>query len=175
MGQVPLITTPTDCRVLVQADRGIGTRPDLLRAIHQQGWYDLVRVQGQVRLRLDGGRTVRFATLGPRPVWRWAGWAYAFKRAGGCRCGAVGQWRRPHQEPWLLVTNWPSALGAWYGLRRWEELALRDLKSLGWQGQRRRVWEPEQANRLWLGMALAYAGIRSVGTRVVRTPPGGRS
>jgi Transposase DDE domain len=179
MGQVALIATlfqrlatalPADCRVLVQADRGIGTSPDLLRAIHQRGWYYLVRVQGQVRLRLDDGRTVRFAMLVPRPGRRWAGWAYAFKKAGWCRCWVVGQWRRPHQEPWLLVTNWPGAQGSWYGLRMWEEVAFRDLKSMGWQWQRSRVWTPEHAKRLWLVMALAYAWTLSLGTRVIRTP-----
>jgi hypothetical protein len=179
MGQVALITTlltriaaalPARCRVLVQADRGIGTSPALLQAIQQRGWFYLVRVQGQVRLRLDDGRLVRFAALVPRPGRRWAGWAYAFKKAGWCRCWAVGQWRRPHQEPWLLVTNWPSAQGSWYGLRMWEEVAFRDLKSMGWQWQRSRVWDPAHANRLWLVMALAYAWTLSLGTRVIRTP-----
>jgi hypothetical protein len=53
LGQVALITTlltrrasaiPARCRVLVQAERGIGTSPTLLQAIHQRGWYYLVRV-----------------------------------------------------------------------------------------------------------------------------------
>jgi Transposase DDE domain len=178
MGQVALITTllqrlapalPARGRILVQADRGIGTSPELLRAIQQRGWYYLVRVQSQVRLRLDDGRTVPFAHLVPRPHTRWAGWVYAFKKAGWCRCWAVGQWRAPHQEAWLLLTNWPGAHGNWYGLRMWEELAFRDLKSLGWQWQRSRVWDPEHANRLWLVLALAYAWALSLGTQVIRT------
>ena len=160
---------PAGAHVLVQADRGLGTSPELLQAIDTLGWSYLVRVQRTVRLWLDDGRTVPFAHLVSRPGQRWSGWAYAFKKAGWLRCGAVGQWRRPHQEAWLLLTNWPQAQGQWYGLRMWEETAFRDQKSNGWQWQRSHVWDPEHANRLWLVMALAYAWALSLGTRVIRT------
>ena len=72
MGQVQLITTLltwvaaglADRRpVLVQADRGIGTSPELLRAIDRRGWYYLVGVTKQVRLRVDGQAPVPFARL----------------------------------------------------------------------------------------------------------------
>jgi hypothetical protein len=177
--QVALITTllqrvaphiPPGARVLVQADRGIGTSPELLQAIETLRWAYLVRVQGTVRLRLDDGRTVPFATLVAKPGQRWSGEVYAFKKASWLRCWAVGQWHRPHQEAWLLLTNWPKAQGNWYGLRMWEETAFRDQKSNGWQWQRSHVWDPEHANRLWLVMALAYAWTLSLGTWVIRTP-----
>ena len=63
LGQVELIMTLLEqatqslapsCRVMVQADRGIGTSPELLAAIAERGWYFLVRVQGQVRVRSAG-------------------------------------------------------------------------------------------------------------------------
>ena len=38
---------------------------------------------------------------------------------------------------------------------------FRDLKSVGWEWERSRVWNPERANRLWL--ALAYAWTASLG------------
>ena len=47
-------------------------------------------------------------------------------------------------------------------------MAFKDFMSTGWQWQRSRVWKPEHANRLWLVMALAYAWVISLGTRVVR-------
>jgi hypothetical protein len=122
-----------------------------------------------VRLWLDDGRTVPVAHLVSRPGQRWRGWVYAFKKAGWLRCWAVGLWRRPPQEAWLWLTNWPQAQGRWYGLRMGEETAFRDQKANGWQWQRRHVWDPEHANRLWLVMALAYAWTLSLGTRVIRT------
>lgn len=60
-------------------------------------------------------------------------------------------------EPWLLVTNHPFVTAAEYGMRMWEELAFRDLKSGGWQWQRSRVRVPARAARLWLVLALASA------------------
>jgi hypothetical protein len=179
LGQVELITTllswvaqgiPPDTPVLVEADRGLGTSPKLLQEIQALGWYYLVRVQGQVHLRLAQGQEVSLASLVSRKGQSWQGPVQAFKKAGWLRCWAVGQWRAKHPEPWLLLTNYPPAQGNWYGLRMWEELAFRDFKSTGWQGQRSRVWKPEHANRLWLVMALAYVWMVSLGTRVIRTP-----
>lgn len=62
LGQVELITTllnwvapaiPGGVMPLVQADRGIGTSPELLRAIVASGWHFLVRVQKNTRLRSE--------------------------------------------------------------------------------------------------------------------------
>jgi len=96
---------PAGRRVLVQADRGIGTSPELLRAIQARGGYFLVRVQGRVRLVLPTDREVIFSQLIPRPGKRWAGEVYAFKQAGWLRCWAVGRWKRRYAEPWLLLTK----------------------------------------------------------------------
>ena len=141
-----------------------------MQEIQALGWYYLVRVQGQVHLRLAQGQEVSFASLVSSKGQSWQGPVQAFKKAGWLRCWAVGQWRAKHPEPWLLLTNYPPAQGNWYGLRIWEELAFRDFKSTGWQWQRSRVWKPEHANRLWLVMALAYVWMVSLGTRVIRTP-----
>lgn len=179
MGQVELITTllqwvapgiPQGSRVLVQADRGIGTSPDLLQAVDSLGWYYLVRVQRGIRLSLDDGRQVPYHSLVPKKGKRWQGPVRAFKKAGWLECWAVGQWKPKHQEPWLLLTNYPAAQSRWYGLRMWEELAFKDFKSTGWQWQRSHVWNPEHANRLWLVMALAYAWVVGMGTKVIRSP-----
>jgi Transposase DDE domain len=157
-------------RVLVQADRGLGTSPALLQAIAAHGWYFLVRVQRQVRVRLANGRVLPLGRLVPKAGRRWGGWVEAFKNAGWLRCWAIGLWRQPDQEPWLLLTNWPEAQGQWYGWRRWEELAFRDFKATGWQWQRSHIRAPEPANRLWLVLALAYVWALSLGIHVLYRP-----
>lgn len=179
MGQVDLITTllhevaasvPPGVSVVVQADRGIGNSPDLLRAIADLGWYYLVRVGRQVRLVLEDGSEVPFEQQAPKPKAHWQGAVWAFKKAGWLSCWAHAWWKKGQREPWLLLTNLPEARGKWYGQRMWEELAFRDFKSTGWEWERSRIWTPERADRLWLVMAVAYAWVLSMGTLVVRTP-----
>jgi hypothetical protein len=179
LGQVELISTllgqlskaiPPGAKVLVEADRGIGTSPELLKAIENLGYYFLVRVQGQVRLVLAEGREVAFNELVTAVGDKFKGPVSAFKKAGWLRCWAVGQWESGQDEPWLLLTNWPQAQGNWYGLRMWQELAFRDFKSSGWQWQRSHVWKPKRAAILWLVMALAYVWVLSLGTQVVINP-----
>jgi hypothetical protein len=178
MGQVELITTllkwvakgvPKGSVVLVEADRGIANSPKLLAAIEALGFYYLVRVGWQVRLRLAEAGVVPFGRLVAKRGQRWRGRVEAFKKAGWLPCFAVGQWRAGYKEPWLLLTNYPPAQGTWYGLRMWKELAFRDFKSSGWQWQKSHVWQPEHANRLWLVLALAYVWVLSLGTLVVRS------
>ena len=178
MGQVPLITILltwvaaglADRRpVVVQADRGIGTSPELLRAIDCLGWYYLVRGTKQVRLRVDGHAPVPFARLVSQPGDAWRGQVAACKQAGWIRCWAQGRWQPGHAEPWLLLTNHPDAQSDWYSMRMWEELACRDFKPYGWHWQRSRVWRAERANVLWLVPALAYVWMLSLGTQVMHT------
>ena len=116
MGQVKLIDTllgwvaPSIGRgyeVLVEADRGIGTSPALLRRIEKRGWHFLMRVQGTVRVIPEGKKkTVLFRSLVKRPGQQWAGWVKAFKKAGWRRCWAIAYWAKGYREPWLLVTDW---------------------------------------------------------------------
>lgn len=179
LGQVELITTllrwvatgiAKQRVVLVQADRGIGTSPALLRAIEQLGWYYLVRVTKQVQVQVAGQAPVPFSEVVPHPGTAWHGPVAAFKNAGWLNCWGHGHWPPGQAEPWLLLTNHPDAQAAWYGMRMWEELAFRDFKSYGWHWQRSRVWRPERANVLWLVMALAYVWMLSLGTQVAHTP-----
>ncbi len=131
-----------------EADRGIGCSPALLRAITQQGWYYLVRVQNSVRLVLEDGQEVAFgAQVAQGQVWQAEVWA--FKKAGWLRCRALGGWRSGSDEPWRLVTNHPAMAVSAYRVRMWEALAFRDFTSGGWGWQRSRVWLPSHAERLW--------------------------
>jgi hypothetical protein len=153
-------------RVLVQADRGIGTSPALLRAIQERHWHFLVRVQGSVHVLPEGQeKSVPLSSLVTRPGQQWSGWVKAFKKSGWQRCWAIAFWGHGYQEPWLLLTDWEILQAPAYGWRMWEELAFRDFKSYGWNWQRSHVWDPAHANRLWLVMALAYAWVLSLGTQ----------
>jgi hypothetical protein len=177
MKQVRLIDTllgwvapfiPPGREVLVEADRGIGTSPALLRCIELRGWRYLVRVQDTVALVQEGtaGTHAPFRSLLERPGQSWAGWVWAFKKAGWRRCWAIAYWGYGHQEPWLLLSDQPGFDGQAYGWRMWEELAFRDFKSNGWHWHKSHVWDPAHANRLWLVMALAYVWAISLGTCV---------
>jgi hypothetical protein len=158
---------PPGVPVLVEADRGIGCSPDLIAAVERRHWHYLFRVQGSVQLVLADGRQVSFGEWVPRPGRSCpAQPVRAFKKAGWRECRALGYWKVGQKEPWLLLTNWPAATTAGYGLRMWEEAAFRDLKSNGFHWQRSRVRQPEHANRLWLLLALAYAWMVSLGTEV---------
>jgi hypothetical protein len=164
MRQVALIDTllgwvapsiPKGYEVLVEADRGLGTSPGLLKCIQQRGWHFLVRVQGTVRLRLQDGQKVTFRSRVSAPGQKWSGWVQAFAKAGWRRCWAIAYWGKGYKEPWLLLSDYDAVQQQQYGWRMWEELAFRDLKSYGWRWEKSRVWNPEHANRLWLVMALA--------------------
>lgn len=136
MGQVELIRTllvqvrgvlPEGARVLVEADRGIGTSPDLIRMIEGLGWWYLVRVQGQVRIvGEDGERAYKDLVQAPGQSFR--GRVRAFKKAGWIDCFAVAMWTERQKEAWLLLTNWPKAEAGWYGVRWYEECAFKDFK-----------------------------------------------
>ena len=156
---------PPGCRVLVETDRGLSNSPGLLRRIQQRGWFYLVRVQRALLVRGRDGREVPFGEVVWRPGQQWSGLVQAFKSAGWIDCWALAYWGKGHQQPWLLLTNYEPAQASWYGWRMWEELAFRDFKSMGWQWQKSRVWDPEHANRLWLVLTLAYAWVLSLGTQ----------
>lgn len=176
MGQVELITTllnwvapaiPSGVIPLVQADRGIGTSPELLRAIRALGWHFLVRVQKNTRLRRENAPDCPLAALVTAAGQTWCGRGQVFKKAGWLDCQVLVLWGKAYRESWCLVTNCPDISGWDYGLRYWQEASFRDLKSDGWQWQASRIWTPDHAHRLLLVLALAYAWVLTLGTLVM--------
>ena len=176
MKQVDLICTllswvapgiPSALIPLVQADRGIGTSPDLLRAIVQMGWYFEVRVQKNTRLRRQAQPDCPLAALVTQAGQTWRGSGKVFKKAGWLEAQVLVVWGQAYQECWCLVTNCPWVTGWDYAVRYWQEASFRDLKSDGWQWQASRVWTPAHANRLLLVLTLAYAWVLTLGTLVV--------
>jgi hypothetical protein len=167
--------------VLVEADRGIGCSPTLLKTIARLGWYYLVRVLKTVRLRLpnrsqEGAACgaseegeVPFSALLVRegdhlPLC----FGQAFKKAGWLDCGILGCFASGGKDAWCLLTNYPAATCRAYALRMWVEACFRDLKSNGWQWQRSRVRVAAKVGRLWLVMTLALVVALSLGTQAIQ-------
>jgi hypothetical protein len=144
----------------VQADRGIGTSPDLIRQLEGLGLMYLLRVQGQTHLRLKTGRTQSLSSL-VKPGETWCGRAEVFKKAGWVRLDVRLEWRLGEKSPWCLVTNCRWRRASDYALRAWQEQSFRDLKSFGFHWNTSHVWQPAHAQRLLFVLALAYSWILS--------------
>jgi hypothetical protein len=179
MAQVELIETllswvasalPSGSQPLVQADRGIGTSPDLIRAVEGLGWHYLFRVQNDTHLRTRAGQSRPLKHLVQRGE-TWRGQGLVFKKAGWLPATVLVVWAMAYSEPWWFVTNAASISDFTYGVRYWQEASFRDLKSDGWQWQTSRVWTPDHAHVLLLVMSLAYAYTLTLGTLVLTYPP----
>jgi hypothetical protein len=155
---------------LVQADRGIGTSPDLCRAVAALGWHYLFRVQNHTKVLTGKNHYVALQRLVHKPGQEWFGYGVVFKQRGRLRAYGHVVWAKGQAEPWCLVTNDVLGRGMLYARRVWQEESFRDLKSGGWQWQRSRVWQPEHAERLILVLALAYAWTLSYGTLAFHSP-----
>lgn len=168
-GQVKLIAelierlrllVPAAVEMVVQADRGIGTSPDLIREFNRIGVRYLLRVQGQVRLRLKNGKEHALTHL-VQPGTHWCGYAEVFKKQGWMRLFVRLDWRLGEKSPWCLVTNdfWQQARD--YRQRGWHEQSFRDLKSFGLNWQMSQTYHPAHAHRLVFVLAIVYAWIVS--------------
>lgn len=178
MGQVSLIHEllkrvalglPAGCVPLVQADRGIGCSPDLVRVVRDLGWHFLFRVQKSTCFRTHRGKSHRLADL-IQPGECWSGTGQVFKKAGWLPATVHLIWRAGYAEPWCLITNDPTLSGDCYATRFWQEAGFRDLKSDGWQWQASHIFTPDHADRLLLVMALAYALTLTAGSLALSDP-----
>jgi len=160
---------PEGCIPLVQADRGIGCSPNLVRVVKALGWHFLFRVQKSTRFRTRNGKVHRLADL-VKPGERWSGTGEVFKKAGWLPASVHLIWQAGYAEPWCLITNDPTISGNLYAVRYWQEAGFRDLKSDGWQWQATHIFTPDHADRLLLVMALAYALTLTAGLLVLSDP-----
>jgi len=149
---------------LVQADRGIGTSPAVVRSVCTLGWQFLFRVQGTTLLRVNGQeRSLRHLVNAPGQHWSATG--QVFKKGGWLPATVHVIWATGYRDPWCLITNCPDTHQGWlYAQRYWQEASFRDLKSDGWQWHTSRIFSPDHANRLLLVMALATAWTLTLGT-----------
>lgn len=152
--------------VLVLADRGLWS-PRLWQGISQLGWHPLLRIQQTtIFAPADGGQrgpACRLVQKGQAWVGRGALRAHQPKLT----VTLVAVWTPDQKEPWVLVTNLaPARVGiAWYALRMSIELGFRLLKSLGWQWESTRRYDPRRVARHWLILAVATLWTLAYGTR----------
>ena len=172
-GQVGLIiqlldrvrhTFPFPLPVVLLADRGIGTSPDLIRQVESRGIDVLFRVQSTTRFRHPDGHESALRNLGiPGQSWQAAG--DVFKKAGWLPLKATVAWDTDYDAPWCLVSSQPLD-PILYAHRFDQEVSFRDLKSDGFQWHRSHVWLPDHADRLLLVLAISYWLVMAVGQSI---------
>jgi hypothetical protein len=156
---------------LLQADRGLGTSPALIRAVERLGWTYLFRVQNHTKIITRQQRVYALNRVVHRPGQSWSGSGVVFKQRGRLLADVHVLWAHGQPEPWCLVTNHHLVSAACYARRVWQEESFRDLKSGGFQWQHSRVWQPPHAEHLLLVLALAYAWTLTHGTLVMAGDP----
>lgn len=156
---------PAGRRVLVLADRGIGTSPDLCRAVAELGWHYLFRVTCQSKIITTEGDLTIAQQVRPGEIWAARG--LVFKQRGLIPAHARALWATGYQEPWALVTNDERLTGHEYARRNWQEQSFRDLKSGGWHWGASRIRQPNHAARLLVLLVLAYVWMVALGSQAV--------
>lgn len=173
-GQVKLIEAllraikahlPVGTEVLVLADRGIGTSPELCRVVARLEWSYLFRVTCQTSILTQQGALTIARQVQPGEIWAASG--LVFKRRGHIPAHARALWSVGYDEPWALVTNDDRLTGHEYARRNWQEQSFRDLKSGGWHWGDSRVQQPDHVARLWVLLVVAYAWLVALGSQAV--------
>ena len=157
-------------RVTLLADRGLSW-PAVLDFCVAHGGHDVLRGQGQTRVRLPDGRERSVSGLAPRRGTSWCGRGEVFKKAGWRACNLVANWPAPLDQPWLLISDLPANR---YRCRQYRkrmriEESFRDEKSHGFQWNQSRIRDPEHASRLLLVMALAMDLAIQLGLLLIKT------
>lgn len=109
MGQVELIGTllawvakgvPAGSTPLVQADRGSGCWPALMKVLQAMHWQFLFRVQKSVRLKTAQGKSHALGDL-VKPHESWSGQGQVFKKAGWMSLSVHLIWGEGYRDLWL--------------------------------------------------------------------------
>ena len=156
---------PRGVRVLLLADRGIGTSPRLCRFVDGLGWRYLFRVTSQSKIITEAGDRTIAQQVQPGEVWAATG--LVFKKRGRIPGHARALWAVDQDEPWALVTNDERLTGHEYARRNWQEQSFRDLKSGGWHWGDSRLRPPDHVARLLVVLVFAYVWIIALGSQAV--------
>jgi hypothetical protein len=155
---------PAQAGVTVQADRGIGTSPDLAKIVAAHGWYYLFRVTAQTKIVTKEGRDYTISQM-VQPGQMWSAEGKVFKRRGKLSGRACAVWDEAYGQALALVTNHPDYSGREYAQRNWQEQTFRDLKGQGWQWDQSHVWQPAHAQRLLILLVVAYDWMLALGVQ----------
>lgn len=156
---------PAQRKVIVLADRGIGTSPQLCRQIEQMGWYYLFRVTKMSKIVSDLAEYTIYEQVQEGETWAASG--LIFKQRGRIPAHARAIWQDGYDQPWALVTNDPALTGWEYAKRNWQEQSFRDLKSGGWQWSSSRIRSPQHMARFLMILVVAYAWVLGLGSYAV--------
>lgn len=160
---------PDKQTILVLADRGIGTSPDLCRAVAGLGWHYLFRVTCQTKIVTEIREFTIAQQVKPGEIWAMEG--EVFKKRGHIPAYARALWSVGYEEPWALVTNDQRLSGHEYARRNWQEQSFRDLKSGGWQWGDSHIQHADHMERLLVLLVLAYAYMLALGSQAVAEQP----
>lgn len=152
-------------RVIVMADRGIGTSPALCRCVDRLGWTYLLRVTKMSKICTASGEYTIAQMVHRGEVWSAEG--RIFKQRGHLSAQARAIWGQDYDEPWALVTNASDLTGHEYAYRNWIEQSFRDLKSAGWQWESSGIRHPDHMARFMLLLAVAYGWVLALGSYAV--------
>ena len=117
---------PDKTKVLLSADRGIGTSPELCRQVDAMGFKYLFRVTKQSKIITAQGEYTIHDQARPGKIWAACG--KVFKKRGRIPAHVRAIWDDGCAAPWILVTNDPSLSGREYGRRNWQEQSFPRLE-----------------------------------------------
>jgi hypothetical protein len=160
---------PEEAQPTLMTDRGLSW-PAVVEFCAEHGWRFVLRVQGNTKVRLEGGDERPMPELAPRPGAGWCGPGDVFKHAGWRRVNLIAHWAPGQEEPWLLITDLPASFRRCrqYRKRMRQEQSFRDEKSHGFRWNDSRIRDPAHAERLLLIMALAMTWLIRTGLAIIR-------
>ena len=157
---------PAGLEVILMSDRGIGNSPDLCKAIAALGLFYMLRIPKNVKLITPEREVIcPYEHATPGEVWRQEGEVFVSK--GKVPAKVFAHLDKGYTEPWILITNHPTARPSQYAQRNWIEQMFRDWKSGNWDLDRTRLRSPERLARFLCLMMLATTYALSMGSYVV--------
>lgn len=170
---------PAGVAVVVIADRAFG-HPGFTDQVAARGWFWVVRLQRQTRLRdAQGQRAV--VTCVPQVGQHWYGHGHIFKKQGWRWATLAGCWRAGHHDPLIVASNLPAPAGLLvrYQQRFAIECLFRDWKSAGFGWEQSQVRQHAHLEVVLLGLAWATLVVLCAGEQVAEAylaqPASGRT
>jgi len=114
--------------------------------------------------------------LAPGPGHGWGGVGVAATHAPKRMAGPLAvAWGAGHAEPWAPRVERSAARvdAAWDALRSWDAAGVRQSTSMGWDGQRGQVTDPDAVAWQYLVVAPVTRWTVAVGTRIDDAAPQG--